>query len=1197
MSIQQLEPMTFPLHGQRLIEASAGTGKTFTIAGLYLRLLLGHGTEETSHATPLNVDQILVVTFTSAATQELRDRIRARIHDARIAFGRGRSKDPVIKPLLSEVSDHKQAEIRLLDAERQMDEAAIYTIHGFCQRMLTQNAFESGSLFTNEFITDESEIQERAIADFWRIHFSPLPKSLVGVISDYWKLPKALLSHIRTRLSGADIKIIAPPMPADLIAHHDKNVAKIEAVKALWRQAILDDVDQIISKSGLNGNSYRAASVAKWLDEMAAWANSATMNYRFPDNIERFAASTLAEKTKKGGKTPVHSAFDAIDDLLASNMDMKSMLMAYAIVEVRKLLEKEKQRFGKISFDDLLSHLANALEKDAEGLLAERIRQLYPVAMIDEFQDTDPLQYQVFSTIYGSSPHTGLFMIGDPKQAIYAFRGADIFTYIHARRQVTDHYNLGTNWRSSAETVQAVNRIFQFAKSPFVYDKDIPFEPVEYSPGSDQRYWQIDGVKQAAMTFWLNPTTECISNGDYQEDMATATANSIRHLLEKSLINAAHFCKGDSCHPVNAGDIAVLVRTGAEASLIRRKLARHGIASVYLSDRNSVFTGGLAKDILRVLNAVLMPDDERMLKAALASDLLALDAIALDQLNHDEKAWELAVLEFSQYQALWFSRGVLPMLRQFMKRRGVAERLLADEQGGERTLTDLLHIGELLQEASLTLDSHFALTRWLNEHIENPNGNSDQQQVRLESERDLVQIVTIHKSKGLEYDLVYLPFVCSYRPANSPFYHDDKHDAILDLIDSEQAVEKAEIERIAEDLRLIYVALTRPVYGCIIGLAPVKTSRGKSPYSDIEKSAFGFMLQACQAKEATELQSCVEALISGFPFMEIAPTPDIIEGRIQFPAKDTSVIHAKKFTIDITRDGGMTSYSALVKQGHEAVSALPVLASFDTDALDEQEPELSEDVQQIVLAPYSSIFQFPRGARAGTFLHTLFEKVPFHVDMYSESVVNTFTRLLTMENYPVEWVPMLQQLLTDVVSQPLKDENFVLRNTQSRKRTIEMEFIMPVEKLQSGRVNRLLKKHDALSSQAGDLNFDSVSGVLKGFVDLIFQWEGRYYVLDWKSNHLGEAKENYAPEKLARAMIEHRYDFQYQIYSLALHRYLSQRKADYDYESDFGGVFYIFLRGIETGTSNGIFYTKPSFELINGLDELFTNEDVHNAVK
>lgn len=222
-----LEPMTFPLHGARLIEASAGTGKTFTIAGLYLRLLLGHGSAETRHRVPLTVDQILVVTFTEAATAELRDRIRARIHDARIAFARGQSSDPVIQPLLNEFDDHKQAAEILLQAERQMDEAAVYTIHGFCQRMLTQNAFESGSRFNNEFVTDESHLKAQVVADYWRRNFYPLPFTLAGEIRQLWGSPSALLSDISNYLTGAPLSLSVPAMKGSLADLHTENLKKL----------------------------------------------------------------------------------------------------------------------------------------------------------------------------------------------------------------------------------------------------------------------------------------------------------------------------------------------------------------------------------------------------------------------------------------------------------------------------------------------------------------------------------------------------------------------------------------------------------------------------------------------------------------------------------------------------------------------------------------------------------------------------------------------------------------------------------------------------------------------------------------------------------------------------------------------------------------------------------------------------------
>ncbi|MBV7300032.1 exodeoxyribonuclease V subunit beta [Enterovibrio paralichthyis] len=1181
MPTQRLETMTFPLHGQRLIEASAGTGKTFTIAGLYLRLLLGHGSEESAHATPLSVDKILVVTFTEAATQELRDRIRARIHDARLAFSRGESADPVIAPLLAAISDHRQAELRLLQAERQMDEAAIYTIHGFCQRMLTQNAFESGSLFTNEFITDESPLRERAVADFWRRQFYPLPKTLAGVVRGYWPAPQSLLADIGTYLSGPLVDIQAPVMPDSLEDAHQHHLERIDEVKAKWLAAAAD-LEAIIKSSGVDKRSYSARSLPNWLEEIAIWAVQPTQSYKLPDNLYRFSASTLSEKTKKG-EVPTHSVFEAIDDLIANPPSLKEALTAHAIRQVRELLAQEKRRFGWLSFDDLLSQLAHALRQDSEGLLAGRSRELYPVAMIDEFQDTDPQQYQIFSDIYHDAPECGLFMIGDPKQAIYAFRGADIFTYIHARRQVTDHYNLGTNWRSTAEMVTAVNRVFSHAEAPFIYEDDIPFDAVDHAPGAELRHWKRNGITQPAMTFWLDDAEEPVSRTDYEVQMAAATATTIRQILTESADGQTVFCKGEKCKPVQAGDIAVLVRTGSEAARVKQALARQGIASVYLSNRDSVFASHLAQDVQRLLAAVLMPENERALRAALASGLFALTAKDIDELNHDEKAWERAVVEFATYQSVWFSRGVMPMLRQMMQRRKIAERLLCEENG-ERILTDLMHLAELLQQASQTLDSHHALIRWLADHIDNPNGNSEEQQVRLESERDLVQIVTIHKSKGLEYDLVFLPFACNYRPSSRPFYHDEAHRPILSLINTEHAIEQADQERLAEDLRLIYVALTRAVYGCYIGLAPLKEGRKSGGDTGLHHSALGYLIQQGEAADTAGLRSAVEKLIEpSSRAMQMLPPPALESGKLDIATEESTSLSARQFQGQIRRDWRLTSYSGLVKQGHSG-SALPDLPAFDIDAASEQSPEVEESAEDVL-----SIFRFPKGARPGTFLHTLFENVEFDQSMFSEEVAAMIRHQLLLENYDEAWVPVLQTLLSDVVSQPLNDEGMMLAHIDAAARLTEMEFVMPVSRLNATRVNSLIREHDALSAKAGELNFETASGMLKGFLDLVFCWQGKYYVLDWKSNYLGDSPSDYTEAALAEAMVDHRYDFQYQIYSLALHRFLKQRLPDYDPERHFGGVYYLFVRGIEAGTRHGIFYTRPSIELLDGLDAMFTD--------
>ncbi|WP_150137507.1 exodeoxyribonuclease V subunit beta [Candidatus Enterovibrio escicola] len=1183
MQNQTLHTLSFPLHGQRLIEASAGTGKTFTIAGLYLRLLLGHGSKETAHQIPLTVDKILVVTFTEAATQELKNRIRERIHDARLAFSRGKSGNPAIQPLLDAMANHSDGERLLLQAERQMDESAIYTIHGFCRRMLAQNAFESGSLFTTEFLTDETALHERAVADFWRQQFYPLARSLVGVVSGYWNGPSALLKEISMYLSGPLVTIIAPLMPDDLAALHKRNLQRIDDVKIKWLEAV-NNLELLIYSSGVDKRIYNKRTLPNWLAEISKWANQPTSHYCLPTKFNRFSANTLSEKTKKG-EAPQHPVFEAIDRLLAKPFTLKDMLTAHAIREVRYLLAQEKRRSGRLSFDELLSQLAESLRKDNGKLLATCIRTLYPVAMIDEFQDTDPQQYQIFSDIYANSPHCGLFMIGDPKQAIYAFRGADIFTYIHARRQVENHYNLSTNWRSTADMVAAVNHVFKHAYAPFIYEEDIPFLAVEHSPNSNCRYWSLNGETQVAMTFWLEEGTDLQTKNDYEEKMASATASSIHQILGAAIENRAYFYNGKRNIKVKANNITVLVRTRSEAVKVKQALARQDILSVYLSNRDSVFVSPLALDLQRLLTAVLTPDNDRALRTALASRLFALTAKDIDTLNHDEEMWERVVIEFSTYQTIWFNRGVLPMLRKVIQHRMIAERLLCEENG-DRLLTDLLHLGELLQQESQTLDSHHALLRWLVDHIDSPNGNCEEQQVRLESERDLVRIVTIHKSKGLEYGLVYLPFSCNFRPSDRPFFHKNDSTPVLELTNSEFAIEMSDRERLAEDLRLIYVALTRAIYGCFIGLAPLKNGRRSYGDTGLHKSAMGYLIQRGIPADVEGLHTAVSSLLEGQVHMRVTPPPCNERGKLPFIDGYTNLLSARIFKGSIRNHWKLTSYSRLVNQGYP--SSLSELTKFDVYAKEELLLESDKTIETC-----ASIFQFPCGKRHGTFLHTLFEHVAFWQDMYHEDVENMIRHALSLENYDEAWTPVLQKLLTDVVSHPL-DDGLTLSKIDDVARLTEMEFIMPLDSLQCNRVNRHIKRYDTLSAKAGDLKFDTVSGMLKGFIDLVFCWKGRYYVVDWKSNYLGDSSADYTKDALASAMVEHRYDFQYQIYSLALHRFLSQRLVDYDITKHFGGVYYLFIRGIEADMQHGIFYIKPSKALIDGLDTLFNN-GVSNA--
>ncbi|WP_180798239.1 exodeoxyribonuclease V subunit beta [Vibrio parahaemolyticus] len=1188
-----LESMTFPLHGARLIEASAGTGKTFTIAGLYLRLLLGHGSAETRHRVPLTVDQILVVTFTEAATAELRDRIRARIHDARIAFARGQSSDAVIQPLLNEFDDHKQAAEILLQAERQMDEAAVYTIHGFCQRMLTQNAFESGSRFNNEFVTDESHLKAQVVADYWRRNFYPLPFTLAGEIRQLWSSPSVLLSDISNYLTGAPLSLSVPAMKGSLADLHTENLKKIDELKAQWRES-QDDFLTLISDSDINKRSYTKKSLPTWLEAVNAWAATETTGYDYPDKLEKFAQNVLLEKTPKGS-APQHAVFEAIETFLANPISLKAPLLVHAIEHCRVMLANAKNQKQWLSFDDLLTQLSASIDTDESELLAARIRTLYPVAMIDEFQDTDPLQYSIFSRIYLNNPECGLFMIGDPKQAIYGFRGADIFTYIKARNQVSAHYTLGTNWRSSADMVQAVNQVFALPDSPFIYDSDIPFLPVKYSPNAEKRIWTMGGQKQPALTYWLQEADDKpLPKGEYLTRMTEATASQIQTILTQAQQGQACLVNGEKQKAVQAGDIAVLVRTGSEGRMIKQALADQGIASVYLSNRDSVFTSSVAQDLQRLLQAVLTPENDRALRASLASELFALDAASLDALNNDEVVWENAVNEFKEYRKLWVQRGVLPMLRAVISKRHIAERLLeegASSQGenGERVLTDLMHIGELLQQASNELDSDHGLLRWLAQSIsdaENGLGGSDDQIQRLESERNLVQIVTIHKSKGLEYDLVFLPFVFSYREASEAKYYDAANDRmVLDITGNDASMKQADKERLAEDLRLIYVALTRAVYACFIGASPLRNGRSTKEPTGVHRSAIGYLIQNGQEGGINDLHQGLTQQQDELDCVVVADPPQQLEEKYVAPQEEIYDLSAKELQNPIDRNWRITSYSGLVKQGshHVEHDATIEITGFDIDSSEEQD-------EADLVEPERSIFTFPRGARPGTFLHSLFEEIEFTQPATTEENTQIILGLMESEQLDEEWLPILQQLIDTVLATPLDGKSLLLNQKAPSQRLVEMEFLLPIEVLSAPALNRVIQRHDPLSAKAGDLGFQTVQGMLKGFIDLVFEHQGKYYVLDWKSNHLGDDVTHYHGEALKSAMADHRYDLQYQIYALALHRFLRSRLANYQYEQHFGGVYYLFLRGMDGQSDHGIFAAKPTFEFLQEMDRLIDGQ-------
>lgn len=1172
---ESLDPLRLPLIGERLIEASAGTGKTFTIAALYLRLLLGLG-GEAAYPRAISVEELLVVTFTEAATEELRGRIRSNIHELRIACLRGESDNPLYSALLAEIADKDDAAKTLLLAERQMDEAAVFTIHGFCQRMLSLNAFESGMLFEQQLIEDESRLRYQACADFWRRHCYPLTRDIAAVIHDVWKGPRDLLKSLDRWLQGEAPQLKSPPAPNETLAErHQQIIARIDSLKQQWREQV-GEIEGVLENSGLDRRKFNRGNQGKWMEKVNAWAQEETLSYQLPDALEKFAQSFLLERTKAGGEPPVHPLFSAVESLLASSLTLTDLVLARAMVEIRDAVAREKRRRGELGFDDMLSRLDEALRGDSGETLASAIRQRFPVAMIDEFQDTDPQQYRIFRRIWRRQPETALLLIGDPKQAIYAFRGADIFTYMKARGDVAAHYTLDTNWRSSPGMVGSVNRLFSLSDNPFMFH-EIPFLPVKAAAKNKGLRFTVDAADVPAMNVWLMPG-DTIGSGDYQTFMAQLCATQIRDWLSAGQQGRALLWRGETSRPVQASDITVLVRNRLEAAQVREALQTLGIPSVYLSNRDSVFETLEAQELLWLLQAVLAPERENTLRSALATSMFGLTALDIENLNQDEQAWDALVEEFSEYRQIWRQRGVMPMLRALMTARHIAENLLAT-RGGERRLTDILHISELLQEAASQLESEHALVRWLAQHIAEPDSNAASQQMRFESDKHLVQIVTIHKSKGLEYPLVWLPFIARFRKQDQAFYHDrETFAAVLDLGQDEASLELAEAERLAEDLRLLYVALTRAVWHCSLGVAPL--SSRKSGNSDFHLSALGRLLQAGEAMDAAGLAARLADFCHGDIALQIPGELDLTPW--QAPAATIPRLSARELQRRIADDWRVTSYSGLQQHGFSGGQDL--LPRLDVDAA---------GVGEVVEEPQLTPHQFPRGAAPGTFLHSLFEELDFTQPVPE----GWMAEKLQLSGFDAQWAPVLTDWLGGVLKTRLPGPDIALNQLAARDKQVEMAFYLPIAQLLTAeRLDALIRQYDPLSADTPPLDFRQVRGMLKGFIDLVFRHEGRYYLLDYKSNWLGEDREAYTRPAMEQAMRAHRYDLQYQLYSLALHRYLRHRLADYDYDRHFGGVIYLFLRGMDGQEGGqGIFTTRPVRPLIDGLDQLFAGETQEEA--
>lgn len=1109
-----LEVHTLRLSNTHLIEASAGTGKTHNIVRLYLRLLL---------EKELTVDQILVMTFTKAATAEIRNRLSLFLREALVKW---ESDDAFYQALRKQTSTGK-ARLLIRQALLQLDEAAIYTIHGFCKRALSQQAFFSGLSFHANMEADSSELMLQATEDWYRtIQHEPW----YADIDERWPTPEDFNAHW-SRVIGSDIPLNAPTL--------EDTGELCQSFAAVWAAE---------REQFLKLNKPRVADAIALRDDTLARLDRLAEGQA----VDSFHADALKKQFNTAKKQDGMPMAYRLVQLTLNNEKARKLKKALdGVAFIRNRLSDSKARQDQLDFNDLIIQLRQALVGEHATALQQALLEQFPAALIDEFQDTDPDQYQILEAIYhqGHGPYF-LCMIGDPKQAIYAFRGGDVFAYLKARQQADQQWTMNTNYRSSPAVISGYNRAFLQQDGPVntgAFGFGIEYHEVN---APDDKINPVFSDERSAVQ-WVHFEPEEQPkrglNKAFQRSIADWCASEIVHLLSDVTKNG---------EPIRAGDIALLVRSYSEAQLLQETLRRANLASVYLSARQNVFLTAEARDLYRLLNGIWQAENDRLFLAALASSWIGLDMVTMDQLQHDEMLWAQWQTRFQQWRNDWTQRGLMSLLLDILQNHHHP-----DADALERSLTNRLHLAERLQMESNQHRLPDALLHWFARALEEDSGIEDNQ-LRLESDDALIKIITMHGAKGLEYPIVFVPFASYYSASrNSPavyHYHDRKNynSQWVYLSNDEQKQLTAEEEQ-AERIRLLYVAMTRAVdrlYCCLAGF----TGFAQSPLGQTLK------LSEYNLEKIRDKVSVADtATLIGISEADIQLTPLPTSEQRDYGQVAT-------FTGHIERDWWLSSFSALTRHVGHSSHSTPDRDEQDGLALPEQDQPLR--------------FRLAKGAEAGNLLHDLLEHCDFSNPDYTALLTQARQRYsaLTDTFTDDEFITWVDELLHAPI------DGFSLSNLSKAQTLREAEFYFPMDDAPVQQLAQIIARWRGSDFRLPDRH--RLKGMMHGFIDLIFEWQGRYYVTDYKSTHLGNRLDHYHSDALRQSVRSSHYDVQYAIYSIALHRYLQMRLPDYQPDRHFGGVYYLYLRGMHPDSTTGVFHDPVSTRDLLELDRVFSQE-------
>lgn len=1196
-----LQWRTLPLDARVLIEASAGTGKTYNIALIYLRLLLERA---------LGVEQILVTTFTDAAAQELRERLRLRIIEAgkwlqaHVDALTAEARSPLTCPLEDDslasylaalCPDHASARLalrRVQLARADLDRAPISTIHALCQRIQRDFPLQSHAAFVSPAVADEDDLMRECIEDFWRRRY------LAGSIDDDEVFvaeagPADVLRDVAALATSADHLIEADGRA--IVRQHLTalaNAASVAQLRALADNRLLFARSNSAIIKRLRG----IAGVLESEDDMPARL-AVELGACFEDaEIDRQQPASAPERLRDH---PLIRQLQQLRGLLKTyKVSARGAVLAAAAAECREQVPRRAHQRNVLTFSMLIDGVhARLCGADADATLADCLAKAFPAALIDEFQDTDQRQFSIFDRIYrdaDGTPRGSLVMIGDPKQAIYGFRGGDIAAYLRASAQTTLRFSLDVNQRSSRALVGALNALYGDAGGGFGAS-GIDYRAVTAAGKVDERPWAIDGVAVGApLALHLFRGDACDAKGVPLSALnrleALALEDCARRITEQ-LNDVRQTIDGKRVGPA---DIAVLVSTNAQVAALRKLLLERGVPCVG-SGRGSVFDGEVARDLELVLHGVLNADDDDAVRGALSTRLLGADFADFREWHARADAFERELDRFQSWREQVRMRGVLAVVEEIIALRAPALLATAD---GERTLTDLRHLGELLAEQASSQQGLEGVLGWLVVMRRDGGKAGDRdasaaRRLRVESDAQRVQLLTVHASKGLQFPIVYLPLpwrIADRSGVRAPSvlrFHDAAGNACIDLgsTDFSAHCERHFEEDLQERQRLLYVALTRAIHAVRVYWVDRATSPGSgaAPAAPAWKTAaIDVLLEAATRRAGLDCSELALAqLAASLPGVALYE-PSGGNGETFAAPLSTEALRATQAPLPALRPFyWQHSFSGLARQAGDAAAAPADITA--SEPIEAAPVDAGDD-------PRLSALYSLRGPRFGVALHALLERAgPEPLWPAQRAWVERELALRGVRARDESAADAVERVARLADRARLGDlgDGLRLAHLSPSARVREFQFQFPVQHVAVAPLRALCAQHGHADAVPAGLNAVVLNGMLTGFADLVFEWQGRYHVLDYKTNWLGARLDGYQGAALDAAMGEHHYALQALLYTVALHRYLRQRMAAYVAQRHLGESWYVFVRAVGLAPGAGVWRRAWPPALIEALDAAF----------